>query len=179
VEHGRVRLEPLARAHAPALAEAGADPSIFRWYTHPFEAAAFVEAALAAPDQVPFATLCDGRVVGSTRYLALVPAHRRVEIGFTWLAHAWQRTEVNTTAKYLMLRHAFEALGMLRVEFKTDARNARSRAALARIGATEEGTLRSHMLCADGHRRDSVYFSILDTEWPAVRARLEARLSRR
>jgi RimJ/RimL family protein N-acetyltransferase len=102
--------------------------------------------------------------------------HRRIEIGFTWIVPRLRRTRVNTEAKLLQLTHAFESLGAVRVEFKTDARNERSRSALLRIGAKEEGTLRSHMLCWDGHRRDSVYFSILDTEWPDVKARLSRKL---
>jgi len=119
-----------------------------------------------------------GRVIGGSSFLNADETNRKVEIGFTWLLPAWQRTAVNTEAKSLMLEHAFTVLGALRVEFKADARNERSRAALLRLGAREEGTLRSHMICWDGHRRDSVYFSVLDTEWPAVRERLASRLSR-
>jgi RimJ/RimL family protein N-acetyltransferase len=118
------------------------------------------------------------RIVGSTTCYVTDRRHRRIEIGFTWLAPSAQRTFVNTEAKYLQLRHCFESAGAIRVEFKTDARNARSRAAILRIGATEEGTLRSHMICWDGYRRDSVYFSITEPEWPSVRARLEERLGR-
>jgi RimJ/RimL family protein N-acetyltransferase len=113
-----------------------------------------------------------GRVVGSTRYLAIVPAHRRLEIGFTWIARPWQRTAVNTEAKLLLLGHAFDRLGCHRVEFKTDALNGPSRAAIPRLGAREEGTFRRHMVMPDGRLRDSVYYSVVDTEWPAVRARL-------
>ena len=120
-----------------------------------------------------------GSVVGSTRFLNLDPAHRRVEIGSTWVAPPWQRTSVNTEAKYLMLRHAFETLGCIRVELKTDALNQRSRAAIRRLGALEEGTFRRHMITASGRVRDSVYYSILAEEWPAVRERLEARLGGR
>ena len=112
-------------------------------------------------------------MVGSTSYLNPDPANRRVEIGWTWLTPAAQRTGINTEAKYLLLEHAFEHLDCIRVEFKTDARNARSRVALERIGATEEGTLRHHMIMPDGHLRDSTYFSIVRTEWPEVRAHLE------
>jgi RimJ/RimL family protein N-acetyltransferase len=117
-------------------------------------------------------------VVGSTRFCAIAPEHRRVEIGWTFVAAPWQRSAVNTEAKLLMLRHAFETWGCRRVEFKTNALNARSRAALLRLGATEEGTFRSHMVQPDGSRRDTVYFAIIDHDWPAVRARLETRLAR-
>ena len=114
-----------------------------------------------------------GMVIGSTACLVTDRAHRRIEIGFTWLIPSAQRSGANTEAKSLQLGHCFETVAAVRVEFKTDARNLRSRAALARIGATEEGTLRSHMICWDGHRRDSVYFSVIDAEWPSVRTRLE------
>ncbi|HEX4474901.1 MAG TPA: GNAT family protein [Polyangiaceae bacterium] len=117
-----------------------------------------------------------GAVIGSTACLVTDRAHRRIEIGFTWLIPSAQRSRANTEAKVLQLGHCFDAAQAVRVEFKTDARNVRSRAALARIGATEEGTLRSHMICWDGHRRDSVYFSVIDAEWPSVRARLEGLL---
>lgn len=120
-----------------------------------------------------------GAVIGSTACLVTDRAHRRIEIGFTWLIPSAQRSSANTEAKALQLAHCFETVGAVRVEFKTDARNLRSRAALARIGATEEGTLRSHMICWDGHRRDSVYFSVIDAEWPSVGARLEGLLKTR
>lgn len=145
------------------------------------EMATFVQQALAeaaAGRQVPFATVerASGRPVGSTRYLSIEPAHRRLEIGYTWLARPWQRAGFNTEAKLLMLEHAFERLGAVRVEFKTDARNERSRRALLGIGATEEGTLRRHMITAAG-RRDSVYFSVIVDDWPQVRQRLAERLT--
>jgi RimJ/RimL family protein N-acetyltransferase len=129
---------------------------------------------------LPFATVAleDGRVVGSTRYGNIDAGNRKLEIGWTWVARPWQRTSVNTEAKYLMLRHAFEVLDFLRVEFKTDALNQQSRRALARIGAREEGTLRSHMITESGRVRDSVYFSIIASEWPDVRRNLEAKLGR-
>jgi RimJ/RimL family protein N-acetyltransferase len=141
----------------------------------------YVRGALAeqeAGQALPFATIdkASGRVVGSTRFAAIEPQHRRVEIGWTWVAPRWQRTPVNTEAKYLMLRHAFEQWGCVRVEFKTDVLNTRSRQALLRIGAKEEGTLRSHMITATGRIRDTVYFSVLASEWPAVRAALNAKL---
>jgi RimJ/RimL family protein N-acetyltransferase len=116
-------------------------------------------------------------VIGSTRFMNMDLAHRRVEIGSTWIAPAWQRTAVNTEAKYLMLCHAFERWGCLRVELKTDSLNQKSRNAILRLGAKEEGTLRQHMVTWDGRRRDSVYFSILDTEWPEVKRELETKLS--
>lgn len=112
------------------------------------------------------------KVAGSTRYLNFRPDHRSVEIGWTWLGQDWQRTSVNTEAKLLLLGHAFERMGCVRVEFKTDARNLRSQRALERIGATREGVLRQHMIVQDDFIRDSVYFSVLDKEWPAVRDRL-------
>ena len=119
-----------------------------------------------------------GRAIGSTRFGNIEPTHRRIEIGWTWIGRPWQRTVINTEAKYLMLRHAFEEWKCIRVELKTNAKNVRSRAAIARIGGKEEGTLRRHMINADGSYRDSVYFSILDDEWPNVKARLEERLGR-
>jgi N-acetyltransferase len=182
-----VRLEPLALAHFDALCEVGLDPDLWRWTADVLrtrdEMRAYIEEALAQQAHgvsLPFATVhvADNRVVGTTRFCAIVPEHRRVEIGWTFVAPAWQRTAVNTEAKLLMMRHAFETWGCRRVELKTNFHNARSRAAIARLGAIEEGTLRSHMVQPDGSRRDTVYFSIVDTEWPAVRARLEARLAR-
>lgn len=128
---------------------------------------------------MPFAIveLASGTVVGSTRYGNIDRANRRVEIGWTWIGRPWQRTAVNTESKYLLLRHAFETLGCIRVEFKTDALNERSRQALLRIGAKEEGIFRSHVVTSTGRIRDSVYFSIIDREWPAVKTRLEAMLT--
>jgi RimJ/RimL family protein N-acetyltransferase len=128
---------------------------------------------------LPFATLlkANGQVIGSTRYGNVSLENHRVEIGWTWIGRAWQRSAVNTEAKYLMLRHAFETLGCKRVELKTDALNERSRNAILRIGAKQEGIFRRHLLTDTGRMRDTVYFSILDDEWPAVRARLEARLA--
>ena len=116
-------------------------------------------------------------MVGSTRFGNYVAAHRRVEIGWTFVAPPWQRTAVNTEAKLLMMAHAFDTLGLTRVEWKTDALNTRSRAAILRLGATEEGTLRSHMVVRDGRLRDTVYFSVTAPEWPAVRDRLTTRLT--
>ena len=182
-----VRLEPLAADHLPALCEAGLDPELWRWTLSdlrtPDDMRAYVEAALreqAEGRALPFATVdaASGRAVGSTRFANASAADGRVEIGWTWIGRPWQRTPVNTEAKYLMLRHAFETLGCVRVELKTDALNERSRAAILRLGAREEGVLRKHMRSQGGRMRDSVYFSILDDEWPEVRARLEAKLAR-
>ena len=126
-----------------------------------------------------FATIerSSGRAIGSTRFMNIDRANRRVEIGSTWIAPAWQRTPVNTEAKYLMLRHAFEVWGCIRVELKTDALNQKSRTAILRIGAKEEGTLRRHLLTWTGRVRDTVYFSILDNEWPEVKLQLESRIA--
>jgi RimJ/RimL family protein N-acetyltransferase len=181
-----VRLEPLSSHHVEALSRVGLDPVLWRWNPRPplttrEEMACYVQHALGqqvSGGALPFATLerVSGTVVGSTRFHTVEPDQPRIEIGYTWIAPRWQRTGINTEAKYLMLRHAFEVLGCKRVEFKTDALNARSRAAILGIGATEEGMLRHHMVTASGRLRDSVYFGIIASEWPAVRARLEDRL---
>ncbi len=185
LEGAHVRLEPLALAHLDHLCEIGLDEDLWRWTIAQVrtreEMRAYIEAALQAQREgtaLPFATIekGSGMVVGSTRYGNIDLVNRRVEIGWTWIARPWQRTVVNTEAKYLMLRHAFEVLGCVRVELKTDALNERSRRAILRLGATEEGVLRKHMLTASGRMRDTVYFSILDEEWPQVKARLEQRL---
>jgi RimJ/RimL family protein N-acetyltransferase len=144
----------------------------------------YVRGALAeqaAGRALPFATVekASQTVAGSTRFGAIDPANRRVEIGWTWLAPRWQRTVLNTEAKYLMMRHAFEQWDCVRVEFKTDVLNTTSRQALLRIGAKEEGILRSHIITATGRIRDTVYFSVTASEWPAVRAALEAKLHSR
>lgn len=188
LEGAHVRLEPLTLGHLDALTEVGLDPDIWRWtlarLLTPEDMRRYVETALEEERSgiaIPFATVerTSGRVVGSTRFHGIERAHRRVEIGWTWIARPWQRTAVNTEAKYLMLRHAFEVWGCLRVELKTNAKNDRSRRAILRIGATEEGTLRKHQINADGTSRDSVYFSIIDDEWPATKSRLEAMLAGR
>lgn len=180
-----VRLEPLAASHHAALCEVGLDPELWRLVPYrvstPDEMRGYIDSALeaqAAGTAIPFATveIASGRVVGSTRFMNIDAANRRVEIGATWLAAPWQRTTINTEAKYLMLRHAFETWHCIRVELKTDALNQRSRQAMLRIGAREEGTLRQHMVTWSGRLRDTVYFSILDSEWPAVKANLEVKL---
>jgi N-acetyltransferase len=187
LEGAHVRLEPLTLEHHAALCEVAFDDEIWRftsaYVATPVDLARYIDAALreeAAGRSLPFATIDrqSGRAIGSTRFGNIEPAHRRVEIGWTWLGRRWQRTALNTEAKYLMLGHAFERLGCMRVELKTNALNARSRAAIARLGAKEEGTLRRHMIGERGDVRDTVYFSILDDEWPAVRDRLAARLGR-
>jgi len=182
-----VRLEPLSLDHHPALCQVGLDPAIWRWTSvqiaTPEEMRSYIEDALRSWESgaaLPFATIdrVSGRVVGTTRYGNVDPANRKLEIGWTFVAPAWQRTRINTEAKYLMLRYAFETLGCIRVEFKTDALNQTSRRAIARIGAREEGTLRHHMICADGRYRDSVYFSVIEPEWPGAKAALESKLQR-
>jgi N-acetyltransferase len=187
LEGPEVRLVPLAAHHVEALCAVGLDPAIWRWMPVMIRdeegMRAFVEESLATRREgsaLPFVTTRrdDGAVVGATRFMNVVPAHRRLEIGGTWITPAWQRTRVNTEAKYLMLRHAFESWDCQRVEFKTSTRNATSRAALARLGAVEEGTFRKHMVQQDGTIRDSVWFSIVDDEWPAVKARLLGWLQR-
>jgi RimJ/RimL family protein N-acetyltransferase len=189
LEGRHVRLEPLAERHAEALFSAGADVSIWTYMpVPPFASLAVVRdwiadalRAQAAGTDVPFATVrrSDGRVVGSTRFIDIRRPHQGIEIGWTWLAAEAQRTPINTEAKYLMLRQAFEAWGARRVQLKTDARNEKSRRAILRIGATFEGVLRKQMVRGhDGYERDSAMFSIIDTEWPTVKARLEAMLAR-
>ncbi len=181
-----VRLEPMRLDHVDALAKVGLDPQLWRWIPTPVRDArdmrAYVETALgerARGASMPF-VICEqagGAAIGSTRYGNIEPLHRRLEIGWTWITAAHQRTGANTEAKLLLLAHAFEALGANRVELKTDALNAKSRAAIARIGAVEEGTLRSHMVVPWQDRiRDTVYFSIIRSEWPQAKARLERML---
>lgn len=188
LEGSVVRLEPLRPEHARLFWEAAKDAveDIFRWIPYrvktPEDFARLVEKALAEQgrgESVVFATLerSSARVIGSTRFMNIDRSNRRVEIGSTWIAPPWQRTAVNTEAKYLMLRHAFEVWKCIRVELKTDALNEKSRNAILRLGAKEEGTLRKHLVTWTGRVRDTVYFSILDTEWPQVKARLEATLA--
>ena len=187
LEGEHVRLEPLRAEHAPLLWEIAKNDlaNLFQWIPYRLETFADFEQfnAQVLDEQrrgltVPFATfgLDSDQIVGTTRYMNMDLLNRKVEIGSTWIGVPWQRTIINTEAKYLMLRHAFEAWGCVRVELKTDAMNQRSRTAILRLGAKEEGTLRKHMLTWNGRQRDSVYFSILDTEWPAVKAGLESKL---
>ena len=182
-----VRLEPLAEAHTADLARVGLDPDIWRFMLYgnidsEVKMLGFVQDLLARQARgtdLPFAAvhLGTGRAIGCTRYMNIDRANRGLEIGGTWYGPAYRRTAVNTECKYLLLRHAFETLGCIRVQFKTDSRNERSQYAIERLGAVREGVLRNHMLLPDGTRRHSVYYSIIDTEWPEVGARL-AELSR-
>ena len=182
-----VRLEPLTLEHVPGLAEVGLDPAIWRWTlarpTTEADIRAWAASAVRARDdgtELPFATLdaTSGQPIGSSRYLNIVLEHRRLEIGWTWVAPAWQRSGANREAKLLMLEHAFERLGCRRVEFKTDANNEKSREALLGIGARFEGIFRNHMVMPGGGTRHSAWYSVIDEEWPEVRATLEAKLAR-
>ena len=181
-----VRLEPLQRGHAEGIAAAAADGKLWElWFTNvprPGEVDAWIDGALAkqaAGEQVAFSVRdADGRIVGSTRYYELLPDTPRLCIGYTWYARSVQRTGLNTEAKLLLLGHAFEALGCASVGFHTSTQNAASRAAIARLGAKEEGILRQHLRHRDGSLRDSVCVSVLDGEWPAVKTGLEQKLER-
>ncbi len=185
LEGERIRLAPLSMDHLDELCDAGLHDELWRVTTSVIrnreDMRKYIAEALngqSAGTAVPFVIIekSTSRVVGSTRYGNIERTHRRLEIGWTWITPHWQRTYVNTEAKYLLLRHAFETLGCIRVEFKTDSLNEQSRKALAGIGATEEGTMRNHMIVAGGRKRHSVYFSVIDSEWPAVKRRLEKRL---
>lgn len=189
LEGRHVRLEPLTLGHAERLLAAGREPVIFKYlFIPPFisveDVRAWIDDALraqAAGTEVAYATVrrSDGKVVGSTRFIDIRRPHRGLEIGWTWIAPEAQRTAVNTEAKYLMLREAFDGWGALRVQLKTDANNAQSRAAILRLGAVYEGILRKQMLRAhDGYERDTAMFSIVESEWPVVKAGLEAKLAR-
>jgi len=182
-----VQLEPMLAAHKAALAEVGLDEDLWKWSPVPVrtreEMDAYVDAALqqqARGESLPFTIVerATSKVIGSTRFANIERVHRRVEIGWSWIALPWQRTAVNTECKYLLLRHAFEALGCIRVELKTDSLNERSRAAILRIGAKQEGLFRNHMITSSGRIRHSIYFSIIDSEWPQVKSRLEGMLKR-
>src|SRR5579862_3252582 len=188
LEGSVVRLEPIRREHAELFWDVAKDnlEDIFRWIPYPMKSPEdfqkLVDKAFDEQERgesIVFATVerKSGRAVGSTRFMNIDRVNRRVEIGSTWIAPPWQRTAVNTEAKYLMVRHAFEVWQCIRLELKTDALNQKSRNAILRIGAKEEGTLRRHLLTWTGRVRDTVYFSILDNEWPDVKAKLEARLS--
>ena len=187
LEGARVRLEPLRADHLADLERVAFDLPIWQWtIMGPQDAAGlrrWVDTALdnqEAGTERPFATIdvASGRAVGSSRYMTIVPEHKRLEIGWTWIATAFQRTGANREAKLLQLTHAFETLGANRVEFKTHARNERSRNALAGIGATFEGVFRNHTIMPDGSLRDSAYFSVIAQDWPAVKAALAERLDR-
>ena len=183
-----VRLEPLSEAHVPDLALVGQDDSLWAYIPYPLvhseaDMLAWVRDMLARQARgtdLPFAVILreSGRAIGASRYLDIQAAYRAVEIGGSWYGLAFQRTAVNTESKYLLLSHAFDDLGCVRVQLKTDLRNERSQRAIERLGAVREGVLRHNMIMPDGHVRDSVYYSILAEEWPGVKARLESLLNR-
>jgi RimJ/RimL family protein N-acetyltransferase len=185
LEGSIVTLEPLREEHTEELWEAAQAPEVWSWLVHLNVRERFdlwMRLTLEAADEGregPFTTRFrdTGKAIGSTRFLAVRPADRVVEIGWTWLHPSAWRSGANVEAKLLMMRHAFETLGCVRVEFKTDARNERSRAALAALPAQFEGILRNHMIVPDVGQRDSAYFSVIDSEWPDVRANLERRLA--
>ncbi len=183
-----VRLEPMAEEHVPGLAEIGVGQKFWDFMLYGNietvdDMRDWVKDILARAEKdtdLPFVAihLASGRVAGATRYLNIVPKDRGLEIGGTWYGLEFQRTPVNTECKYLLLRHAFETLGCVRVQLKTDLRNERSQKAIERLGAVREGVLRNHMILPDGRYRHSVFYSILDTEWPGVKKRLEEMLER-
>lgn len=186
LEGSIVRLEPLSLEHLDGLAEVAFDPSIWLWtIARPTDVDGlrdWLQTALAHRadgSEMPFATVdvATGRPIGSTRFMSIVPEHRRLEIGWTWVAPAWQRKGANQEAKYLQLRHAFEDLGANRVEFKTDSLNEKANPALLSIGATFEGTFRNHMVMPGGRLRHSNYYSVTREEWPDRKAKLEARIA--
>jgi len=183
-----VRLEPMTEAHVPALAEIGAGKDFWDFMVYgrmedEDDMAGWVQEILSRADKgtdLPFVAihLESGRVAGATRYLNIMPNDRGLEVGGTWYGLDFQRTPVNTECKYLLLTHAFENLGCIRVQIKTDSLNVRSQRAIERIGAVKEGILRNHMVLPNGRIRHSVYYSILDSEWPDVKKRLEGMLER-
>lgn len=177
--HGVV-LEPLVQNHAQGLYNRGRTAADWAYmpracFVDLADTRQWIDEARASPGQLSFAIIetGKGKVVGSTRYLNIRPEHRSLEIGYTWLGQEWQRTALNTQAKLMLLSHAFERLACVRVEFKTDARNERSQRALERIGARREGVLRNHMIVQSNYLRDSVYFSVIESEWLEVKERLQ------
>jgi RimJ/RimL family protein N-acetyltransferase len=187
LEGSVVRLAPICREHADLFWDVAKNDleDIFRWIPYAMKTredfGRLIDKAFTEQERgesVVFATVerSSGRTIGSTRFMNIDQVNKRVEIGSTWIAPAWQRTAVNTEAKYLMVRHAFEVWGCIRLELKTDALNQKSRNAILRIGAKEEGTLRRHLVTCTGRVRDTVYFSILDSEWPEAKMRLESKL---
>jgi N-acetyltransferase len=182
-----VRLEPLTPDHVEVLARVGLEPELWRWQpTLILTLDDMRRYVMTALDQLrrgvslPFVIVeqATNEVIGSTRYMEITPEHRRLEIGYTWVAPAWQRTGANTDAKLLLLTHAFETLGAIRVVLKTETTNAQSRAAISRLGAVQEGVFRQHLIADSGRRRDMVYYAILDTEWPAAKERLLGHAAR-
>jgi RimJ/RimL family protein N-acetyltransferase len=188
LEGSHVRLEPLARRHAEDLFEVGKEETIWPYMSRPplksvEDARGWIDQALevtATDTQIPFAIIerASGKAIGSTRYMDIRRNDRGLEIGWTWIGTAFQRTAMNTECKYLLLRHAFEELGAARVQLKTDLRNVRSQRAIERLGAVREGVLRKHMVLWDGFIRDTVYYSVIESEWPEVKRRLEDLLER-
>jgi RimJ/RimL family protein N-acetyltransferase len=183
LDGGVVRLEPLDPAHAADLVTAGEDDSVWTYLMERprtlEQMRGWIERALLVQRsgrELPFAIVevATGRAIGSTRYEEILPSHRSLEIGWTWLGRPWQRTLCNTQCKYMLLRHAFEVLGAVRVQMKADTRNLRSIAAIERIGAVYEGTLRRNRILPDGFVRDSAYYSVIREEWPGVKERLGA-----
>ncbi|MBC7878050.1 MAG: GNAT family N-acetyltransferase [Anaerolineales bacterium] len=175
-----VRLEPMTEAHVPGLAQIGIGHDFWKYMLYgdmntENDMRTWVKDILARTADVPFVVihLESGRVAGATRYLNIMPHDRGLEIGGTWYGPEFQRTAVNTECKYLLLGHAFETLGAIRVQLKTDSRNERSQKAMERIGAKKEGVLRNHMILQGGYFRHSVFYSVIDTEWPEVRKNLE------
>lgn len=182
-----VRLEPLAASHADALAAIGLHPELWRLQPEPLTTAEdmrrYVDRALAGQREgacLPFVIVQQrsGQIIGATRYMDIALPHKRLEIGATWLTPAVQRTGANTEAKFLLLQHAFETIGIMRVVFKTELSNTQSRQAILRIGGVEEGVFKKHLIAQSGRTRDMVYYAILDEEWPSVKARLLARMRR-
>ena len=185
LEGAHVQLQPLSESHHFALSEVGLDPELWKWIPIQVldreQMRSYIRAALSDQEKgisLPFATVdrASGKVVGSTRFLNIDLPNKRVEIGATWLAKPWQRSPINTEAKYLMMRHAFESLGCNRVEWKTDSLNTPSRNAILRLGAKQEGIFRQHMVTWSGRLRDTVYFSVIAPEWPEVKKNLEAKI---
>lgn len=180
LESSRIRLEPLTLGHACELRRTCADPALWEhtFSTNPFlsgeDAVRWTSAAIEAPDTVAFAVVdkASGKIAGSTRFFEIVPAYRKLEIGWTFIATEYWRTHVNTEMKYLLMRYAFESWDAIRVQLKAEARNLRSRAAIARLGATFEGTHRNFRIHPDGSRRDVSFYSVIDTEWPILKERL-------
>lgn len=182
-----VRLEPMSAHHAQALADAGLHPELWRLQPEPMTSLAdmqrYVDRALAGRQDgscLPFVIVqqSTGAIIGTTRYMDIALAHKRLEIGATWLTPSSHRSGANAEAKFLLLQHAFDTIGIIRVVFKTELSNTQSRQAILRIGGVEEGVFRKHLIAQSGRTRDMVYFAILDEDWPSVKARLQARLHR-
>jgi N-acetyltransferase len=185
LEGRHVRLEPLTLDHAPRICEVAFDPDLWRWTSSSLmskeDVNSYIRTALKGQEEgtiIPFVTIdrASGKLIGCTRFAHIDTKHRKLEIGWTWIARPWQRTTINTEAKYLMLRHAFEKWGCGRVELLTNVLNAKSRAAIERIGGKLEGVMRNHMITPSGTWRDTVIYSIIDSEWPEVKKALEEKL---